>query len=464
MAEVKHGPAGLFDVRQSGAVGDGRAKDTAALQRAVDDCAAQGGGVVWVPAGTWLTGTIYLRSRVTLHLSAGATLLASPDREDYNADDVFPENSVFAREQVSGAHLIIAYRQKQVAIEGRGTIDGNGAAFFEPLPADATTTTYRRKERNFPIRSWRPGQMAFFCLCQDIAVQDVDLRNAPYWTLFFHGCRRVQARGLRISNPPQTANGDGIDIDCCQDVTVSDCLIETGDDCLTLRANAAPLGDAAMDCAQVVISNCVLSSPCNAIRVGVGDGVVRDCLLSNIVVKESRTGISVVACYSERSAHGARLENLQFSNLTMDTIMPINLLLGPHAKPPAAIRRVSFSHCHLQGRQGCYFGGNPGHRVRDLTLQDIDLRLTGGDVNPSFRASDARPAGGTRGVPSGLLLSQVDGLHVDGLRVAWEDVTGEWQHAVAIEHCADVDLTRIAALPPPTAPDRAAVGRYAVEP
>lgn len=453
---------GLFDARRHGAVGDGQTKDTAAVQRAIDACAARGGGVVWVPAGTYLIGTLFLRSRVTLHLSAGATLLASPDREDYNADDVFAENAVFSREQVSGAHLILAYRQAHVAIVGQGTIDGNGAAFFDPLPADEVTTTYRRKERNFPIRSWRPGQMVFFCLCQDVAVQDVALRDSPYWTLFLHGCRRVQIRGLRISNPPQTANGDGIDLDCCQDVTVSDCLIETGDDCLTLRGNAGPLGDAAMDCAQIVVTNCVLSTPCNAIRVGVGDGVVRDCLLSNIVVKECRTGISVVACYSERSAHGARLENLHFANFVMDTVMPINLLLGPHARPPAAIQRVGFSHFRALGRQGCFCGGNPGHPVRDLALHDIDLRLTGGDVNPSFRASDARPAGGTRGVPSGLLLSHVDGLHVDGLRVAWDEVTGEWQHALAIEHSTGVRLERVVASSPPMAPERPAIAQHSL--
>jgi len=457
VAGTELGPHGLVDVRLSGAVGDGRVKDTAALQRAIDACAAQGGGVVWVPAGNYLTGTLYLKSRVTLHLAAGATLVASPHRADYNADDVFAENRVFAREQVSGAHLIIAYRQSQVAIVGQGTIDGQSAAFFEPLPPEELTTSYRRKQRNFPIRDWRPGQMIFFCLCQDVAVRDVELRDAPYWTLFLHGCRRAQIRGLRISNPPQTANGDGIDLDCCQDVTVSDCLIESGDDCLTLRANATPLGDEAMDCAHVVVTNCVFSSPCNALRIGVGDGVVRDCSLSNIVVKESRTGISVVACYSDRSAHGARLENLHFANFTMDTVMPINLLLGPHAKPPAAIRDVSFSHFNLVARQGCFFGGNPGHRVRDLQLHEVDLRLTGGDLNPQFRAADAHPGGGTRGVPSGLLVSEVDGLRIDGLRVRWEEVSGDWQHAVAIARSARVDLAGVVATPPPPAPQREAV-------
>ncbi|NUP98838.1 MAG: hypothetical protein HUU35_03165 [Armatimonadetes bacterium] len=438
-----------FDVRAFGAVGDGRVLETTALQQAIDACHGAGGGTVLVPAGTYLTGTIYLKSHVTLRLEAGATLLGSPRREDYNPDDVFPENRVFAREQVTGAHVVIAYRQQHVAIVGEGTIDGHSAAFFGPLPTDEIERTYRRKRRNFPISEWRPGQMVFFCLCQDVAVRDVNLLNAPYWTLFLHGCRRVQIRGLQITNPPQTANGDGIDLDCCQDVTVSDCLLESGDDCLTLRASVAALGDDGQDCANVVVTNCVLSSPCNAIRVGVGDGVVRDCTLSNVVVKESRTGLSIVSCYSERQQHGARLLNLHFQNFVMDTIMPINLLLGPHAKPPGQIHNISFANFHLLARQGCFLGGNPGHRVSRLRLHDFDLRLTGGEVDPGFSAAHASPGGGTRGIPSGLLISQVDDLQIDGLRVYWEDLTADWRQALEIQDSVNVSLHRVEADPPP---------------
>ncbi len=446
-----------FDVRDYGAVGDGRTLDTAALQQAIEACAEAGGGTVFVPAGTYLTGTLYLQSYVTLHLGAGSTLLGSTRREDYNADDVFPENRVSATENVTGAHLLIAYRQQHVALVGEGTIDGHGEAFFEPLPEDEVSHSYRRKQRNFPIGDWRPAQMVFFCLCQDVAVREVSLLNAPYWTLFLHGCRRVQIRGLRIANPPQTANGDGIDLDCCQDVTVSDCLVESGDDCLTLRANSRPLGDDAQDCANVVVTNCVFSSPCNAIRVGVGDGVVRDCVLSNIVVRESRTGLSVVSCYSQRQAHGAQLLNLHFQGFVMDTLMPINLLLGPHAKPPGRIHNLSFSHFHLLARQGCYFGGNPGHRVTGLRLHEIDLRLTAGEVHPEFTADQARPGGGARGVPSGMFISEVDGFEVDGLRIHWEDVSRGWQHALDFEHSANVKLVGLEADPPPHAPSRPAV-------
>jgi polygalacturonase len=452
MSDSASGFAGYYDVQQFGAVGDGVTLCTAALQQAIEACHAAGGGKVVIPPGVYLTGTLYLKSHVTLHLQAGAILRGSPRREDYNPDDIFPENPVFTSENVSGAHLIIAYRAQQVAIEGEGTIDGHSSAFFEPLPPEETTTTYWQKSRNFPIRDWRPGQMVFFCCCTHVRVRDVSLLNAPYWTLFLLGCSEVQVRGLRIENPPQTANGDGLDIDCCRQVTVSDCLIRSGDDCLTLRGYNRLLGEDAPACENVTVTNCVLSSPCTAIRVGVGDGVVRNCLLSNLVITESRTGINFICAYSEKSRHGVTIENVHFSQVLMEAVVPFNVLLGQYAKPPAAIRDISFSHFRLRGRQGLYFGGNEGLPLTNLSLQDIELRLTGDDVDPEFAQKEPLPFGNNR-VPAAVYLRWVQGLRVRDLRVVWEEISGGWQHGLVLEDCHEVRLAGLDIPAPPTAPE-----------
>ncbi|MGI5820359.1 MAG: glycoside hydrolase family 28 protein [Armatimonadota bacterium] len=440
--------SGVYDVRQFGAVGDGETLVTEALQAAIDACYEAGGGLVLVPPGTYLTGTIYLRSRVNLHLSAGATLLGSTRREDYNPDDVFPENPFSTREQATGAHLVIAYQADQVSITGEGTIDGNGPAFFEPLPPEEVTTTYRNKRRNFPIRDWRPGQMVLFCRCTNVAVRDVALINSPYWTLLLLGCTRVQVRGLRITNPPQTPNGDGIDIDCCQEVTVSDCIITSGDDSITLRGNSRLLGEHAQPCRDVAVSNCVLSTPCNAVRVGVGDGEVRDCSLSNLVIKQSRTGISFNSAYSERAAHGTTLENIHFDGITMDVIMPVNMVLGIHAKPPGAIRNISLSRMRVRARQGFHICGNPGHHIEDIRLRDLRVELSGDDVDPRF-AGDAPKTAGTMEVPAALFARHVSGLRVSDLQVRWGEVGAAWRSAVEIADGEDVVLTDIDAEAPP---------------
>lgn len=448
--ETVAGP--YYDPRAFGARGDGQSLCTAALQQAIDDCHTAGGGTVVVPPGVYLTGTLHLQSHVTLHLSPGATLRGSPRREDYNPDEVFPENEAFRSESVTGAHLIIAYQAENVAITGEGTIDGNSAAFFEPLPPEEVTPGYWRKHRNFPLRDWRPGQMVFFCRCRNVSVRDVSLVNAPYWTLFLLGCEAVRIRGLRIANPPQTQNGDGIDVDCCRDVAISDCLIQSGDDCITLRGNSRPLGEAAGPCENVVVSNCVLSTPCNAIRVGVGDGMVRDCTLNNLVIRESRTGINVVSWYSEFCAHGTRIENVAFSNLLLDTICPLHLILGHGAGPPAAIRDLRFSQVRAVGRQGCYLGGNPGQPVTGLSLSDVELVMTGGDVEAAWAEGVPEPYfinGRSPGLPYALFGRYLEDARLRDVRVRWQEVEGPWRGAIEIEKSAGVERRDVEEPPPP---------------
>ena len=439
---------GVYNVRELGAMGDGEALETDAIQGAIDACNAAGGGMVLVPPGTYTTGTIYLKSNVNLHLSAGARLVGSERREDYNPDDVFPENPVFSQETVTGAHLVIAYQAERVSITGQGTIDGNSSAFFEELPPDEVTTSYRRKSGNFPIRDWRPAQMVFFCRCRDVSVRDVTLVNSPYWTLLLLGCNRVRVRGVSVSSPPQTANGDGIDIDCCQDVTVSDCIVTSGDDSITLRGHSKLLGEHAQACRNVVVSNCVLSTPCNGIRVGVGDGEVRDCSISNVVIRESRTGINFNSAYSARSEHGTTLENIHFANITMDVIMPINMVLGVHAKPPGGIRNISLSHLNIIAREGMHICGNPGHRIEDIRFNDVRMELRGNEVDPQF-VGNAPQTAGTMKVPAAIFAREVSGLHMSGLQVRWQEVGDAWRSAVEVMDSDDVVITRIDAEAPP---------------
>lgn len=440
--------SGVHDVREYGAVGDGETVTTEALQQAIDACHEGGGGTVLVPPGTYVTGTIYLRSGVNLHLLAGATLLGSTRREDYCADDAFAENAASVVENATGAHLVVAHCADSVSITGEGTIDGNGLAFFEPMPPDEETTTYRDKARNFEIRDWRPGQMVFFCRCTNVLVRDVTLVNSTYWTLFLLGCTRVRIRGLSITNHPQTPNGDGIDIDCCQDVTVSDCVITSGDDSITLRGNSRRLGEHAQPCQNVAVSNCVLSSPCNAIRVGVGDGEIRDCTLSNIVIRESRNGISFNSAYSHRGAHGTRIENVHFSNIVMDVIMPMNMVLGIHAKPPGAIRNVSLSHLDVRARQGFHICGNPGHEIEEIRLHEVRMELSGDEVDADFTGDEPKTAG-KMGVPAAFFARHVSGLRISGMQVHWGEVSNGWRSALIIRDSEDVVLSALEAEAPP---------------
>ncbi len=301
---------GFYDVRSYGATGDGVTNDAPAIQQAIDACNAVGGGTVVVPSGIYLIGTIYLKSDVDFYISEGATLLGSPNKEDYNAPDAYPQNSVWPNESNFGAHLILCVEQKNVTVRGPGRVDGNSLKFI----VDENGVPYPGQDK-IP---WRPSQMLCFVESENVRVQDLELTNSTYWTLFLHGCRRVFIRGVQIQNSrsPHTHNGDGIDVDCCEYVSISDCQIDSADDCITLRASGEKLRTP-RPCRYVTITNCVLSTPCNCFRFGVGNGEVRDVVVDNIVIESARTAFNFVSSWSE-NGRGVDIRNIRIGNAAID--------------------------------------------------------------------------------------------------------------------------------------------------
>ena len=244
-----------YDILSYGAVADGATLCTVAIQAAIDACHQNGGGTVEVPAGTFKTGTLWLKSHVELHLCHGATLLASEDLDDYNAEDAYVQNYRSNEEEWCGKHLIIAHEQTDVSITGHGKIDGNGHLFYgEPekrwnfLWKDGLALS-RDKER------LRPGQVIVFVQCSHVRVQDIRMENTTCWNILFHGCEFVQVRGVVIQNPTTYANTDGIDIDTSRFVTVSDCIIDTADDAFAIRGAGHRLIDPPEACEHVTITN-----------------------------------------------------------------------------------------------------------------------------------------------------------------------------------------------------------------
>lgn len=302
---------GVFRVTDFGAKGDGTTKCTAAIQAAIDACNAAGGGTVEIPAGVYVSGSIFLKSNVDFYVGPGATIKGSPDKEDYNAADVCPQNGTSAAESSFGAHLILCIEQHNVTVRGPGTIDGNSLAFI----VDANGKPWPGGQAKIP---WRPSQMLFFVESTHLRLRDINLVNSPYWSCFLHGCTYVQVNGMNVSTirNPHTHNGDGIDIDCCKYVNVSDCIIDTADDCITLRANAKRL-KRKQDCMHVTISNCVLSSPCNAFRFGVGDRLIANIAISNIAVHNARTAVNFVSAWSSNS-RGTDFRNIRISGFTVE--------------------------------------------------------------------------------------------------------------------------------------------------
>jgi polygalacturonase len=402
------GPAGrvVDNVCDFGAVGDGKTLNTEAIQKAIDACAESGGGTVFFPAGSFLSGSLYLRSHVTLNLSAGSTLLGSRDLNDYprtvpgfrSYTDNYTERSLIYGENVNN-----------VSIVGEGVIDGQGGSFKGAY-----------KVRPYLIRMIR---------CRNVTVRGITLKNSPMWVQHYLACDGVEIAGITVSSRCN-GNNDGLDIDCCRNVRVSDCDISSGDDAIVLKSTAAQA------CENVVITNSVLSSDCNAVKFGTeSNGGFK-----NIVV----TGCSIydtnLAGIALEIVDGGVLDKVVISAITMTNVRSaIFLRLGARGRKfkegmerPATgtFRNVTISNIEAScsSRVGCSITGLPGHRIEDVTLSNIRISFPGGGTReeagkPVDERAEAYPECTMFGnLPAyGFYCRHVAGLTLKDVKLSWVD-------------------------------------------
>ena len=263
--------SGRFDPRDYGASGDGQRPDTAALQAAIDAAATAGGGCVYVHNGTFLCGALRLKSNVTLHIETGAILLGSSQIEDFpEQPSAYPSRS---SELYTRRSLLFAEKAENVAIEGGGIIDGQGAS-----PA-------------FRHRGMTEGQRPLllrFSECRKVRVKDITLKDSAMWVQDYLACDNVLIDGITVESRVNV-NNDGIDIDDCSNVRISNCNIWCGDDAVCLKSTSR------RGCRNVVVENCTLSTECNAIKLGTDStGAFENVTITNCAIYDTDiTGIAL---------------------------------------------------------------------------------------------------------------------------------------------------------------------------
>lgn len=365
--------ARVYDITDYGAVSDTTRLSTAAVQKAIDSCNAAGGGTVSVPAGNYKIGSIVLRSNVTLNLENGATLYGSTDIADYQP---MTTDYVSLRTNVPTIQLIYADNASNVAITGLGTIDGRGKAFPKLTWNDEGIT--------------RPHLLRLI-RCSDVTVSGVTLKNSGCWMQHYLACDRVKIHGITVINR-NNYNNDALDLDGCHNVTVSDMIADSDDDGITLKSTSPRL------CEDITISNCVVSSHCNAIKLGTEtNGGFRNIIVRGVVVKPSAdqssryfglpTGHSAI---SLEIVDGGLMSNVDIADITITgTESPIFVRLADRRRPyaeNAPIDKVgSISGIRLHdilidgaGPTGCSITGIEGHPVTDVQISDVTIRHAGG--------------------------------------------------------------------------------------
>lgn len=387
-----------FDVRTFGACGDGLAVDTDAIQAAIDACAAVG-GVVFFPAGQYASGTLFLKSNVTLHCAAGSVLLGSRDRKDYS-----PGIRQF-RDAVGvdrGLGLIVAHGERNIAIEGAGTIDGRGRGWTDPRP-----------------------MILRFIECRNVRVAGVTLKDSAAWVQHYLGCEDVFLTGIRVTSHCH-GNNDGLNLDGCERVRVSDCHFSSGDDAFTLKCTTPRV------CRDIVVSNCLFQSDCNGIKFGTESvGGFENIAIANCAVYDTRLcGLTVA------SVDGAFLRDVFISNIVMRQVGgAIFLRLGrrgyhlPAGEKPAEghMERIVIQGLSATGvdPHGSAILGLPEHPITDVTLENIFISGQGGGSNPARaceEAPDRYPQYDQWGnfPAAGLFCRNVDGLAMRNVKFRFD--------------------------------------------
>jgi polygalacturonase len=432
----------FYNVKDCGATGDGTTKDTEAIRKAISTAVRAGGGTVYFPAGQYLTGSIHLQSDITLHLDAGAVLKFSQDFDDYLP---MVKSRWEGTECVNFAPPIYAYRAENIAIVGRGLIDGQGKAWWDfhrkirdefakkgkVGSSSKWSQLFADKNQDVPSRG-RWEQMGNFLRppmiqpfeCRNVRIEGISLKDPPLWTINPVYCDDVTVTGITIKNPDDSPNTDGINPDSCRNVHISDCHISVGDDCITIKSGRDADGRrVGRPCENITVTNCTMLDGHGGVVIGSEmSGGVRKVAITNCIFDGTERGIRI----KTTRGRGGVIEDIRVSNIVMSGITrtPFDLNMfyekvpaEPVSERTPVLRNLHFSDITVRGAPAAgYILGLDEMPVEDVTFTNIAI-----DAEKGFSCSNAKNLAfravriNTQKGPA-LLCEKVAALEIDGLR------------------------------------------------
>ncbi|PWT78056.1 MAG: hypothetical protein C5B59_02525 [Bacteroidetes bacterium] len=450
----------VYNILEYGARPDGQSVNTAAIQKAVNDCHEHGGGRIEIPTGIFVTGTIRLYSNMELHLEAGAVLSGSLNDSDY----LYQKDFGFSGPGAGGrTGILVAHDEQNISLTGPGRINGRGknSMWMDSLQKGADFDRKFTRQRDLYMDSrfgrkdgpvlWkgnyesRPGVMIIFSNCKRIYMDQVKFQESPNWTVAFLLSEDIHINGVTIENNMSIPNSDGIDFYDSKFITVSNCFIQAGDDAIAVVSSSS-----------LVVSNCVLHSRSCGIRVGYNvfnDHNSGDLLFNNITIYDSNRGIGI---FQRREGD---MKNMTFSNINIQTRLhsgqwwghgePIHIssLPGLGSKKAGSISQVRFSNITAFSESGIVMIAASKGLIRDISFDHVDLTITVSPLNNGYGGNfDLRPVNDiSKGIFShnipALYADLVSQLHIHDMSVRWnQGLPAYFRHAIECRNCDGLNI------------------------
>lgn len=364
----------MYNILEYGADASGKELSTPAFTAAIADLAKAGGGTLFVPAGTYYTGPIHFTANMTLHVDSGAVLLFSNHKEDFPIVTSRWEGS----EETSYSPLLYAKEMDNIAVVGRGTLIGQGEAWWKALHAGE-------------LAHARP-RFIYFERCNNVLIEGVTLLDSPAWTVNPVLCQNVTINKLSIKNPWDSPNTDGINPDSCKNVRISNCQIDVGDDCIAIKSGVETCPEF-VPCENITITNCTMVHGHGGVVIGSEmSGGIRNVVISNCVFDGTDRGIRL----KSRRGRGGYVEDIRIGTILMtnvDTPFVMNLyyfcggkqgdtyVSGKEAIPvddrTPAFRNIHLSNITAKEINACagFIYGLPEQPVENITFDNVSIRL-----------------------------------------------------------------------------------------
>ncbi|KUI96595.1 glycoside hydrolase family 28 protein [Vibrio sp. MEBiC08052] len=361
-------------------IADGHNLNTDVFRRAIATVSAQGGGILYVPPGRYLSGSICLENNVSLYLSAGAELIASPNYSDFaaGASEVVAEGSYYG--------FIFAKGKQNVGLLGQGKINGNAPAYNAAI---ADELGYRKPHAERP-------RTVIFEECSDVVIEDISIVDSPMWTLHMVSCEYGRIGHVKVKNSFKYTNTDAIDLDGCRHFIVSGCQLHTADDgvCLKTSRKAARMDQA---CENILVENCLIHSHSSALKIGTESfNDFNNIKFSNCIISDSNRGLALV------SRDGGAIRNISFDNISIETKFTAPCHWGKADsiyitakrrqadRPCGVIEHVAMSNITIRSEGAINFHAEQAGLVKDIRLFNVCQEQLG-HHHPDRGTYDVRP-------------------------------------------------------------------------